>query len=364
VEGAQAHRRGTTPAVGVRLPGLDGIRAISIALVILFHVSTSAAGRPSMGFGGFGVDIFFVLSGFLITWLLCCEERQHNSISLPSFYARRALRILPPAMAYLAILLVLSGFRRATVRPADIFSCLFFFRNMFQGGSESTAHYWSLSVEEQFYLIWPLALILLRSNRARLRFSIVLLLVAPFWQILCHRLAGGAEFVNHARFDQIYERILIGCCLALIRNEPGLSKYWRGPALQSRWMPLVAIAGIVASLEVPHLERIGYICVALVLNYAVEHPGGVLNWGPMVWVGKLSYSLYIWQQLFCWGSPLGRLGRFPQNVVATLIAASLSYYLVEMPFTNLRKRIRFIPNPAPFSRIRSCEETIREAAEA
>jgi len=90
-----------THLAAMRLPGLDGILAISISLVLLFHLATSAAGHPVLGFGIFGVDIFFVVSGFLITWLLCREETEHSSISLQAFYVRHALRILPPELLIL-----------------------------------------------------------------------------------------------------------------------------------------------------------------------------------------------------------------------------------------------------------------------
>src|SRR5271163_929721 len=93
--------------LSMRLPGLDGIRAISIALVLLFHVSTSINPQRALLFGGFGVNIFFILSGFLITWILTREEDEHGFISLSAFYTRRALRILPPAAAYLLALAAL-----------------------------------------------------------------------------------------------------------------------------------------------------------------------------------------------------------------------------------------------------------------
>ncbi|HUA20951.1 MAG TPA: acyltransferase, partial [Bryobacteraceae bacterium] len=303
----------------MRLPGLDGIRAVSVALVILFHVSTSAAGQPSMEFGAFGVDIFFVLSGFLITWLLCTEEARYGSISLRAFYTRRALRILPPALTYLTMLLVLSAIGLVTVNSPDFFASLFFLRNVSPGNPE-TAHFWSLSLEEQFYLLWPFLLVLLGSRRTRLRFAIGLLLVSPFWHWISYRLAGGPQFLNHMRFDQMYEPLLIGCCLALLRNDDKLLRYLRAPWLQARWFPLSAVGALIVLAPLRHGVIFAYLLVALFINYAVEHPGGVLNWGPVVWVGQLSYSLYIWQQLFCWDSPLTWFSRFPQNVIATLLA--------------------------------------------
>jgi len=334
----------------MRLPGLDGIRAVSIALVIAYHVTSSALGRDVMHFGSFGVEIFFILSGFLITWLLCKEEAEHTSISLHAFYARRALRILPPVVIYLGVLLILSAAGFLTVSLADVTGCFFFARNIF-GGSFQTAHFWSLSLEEQFYLLWPLAMILLGSNKWRLRISIVLVLASPIWHSLSYRLAGDAALVNHLRFDQMYGPILMGCCLALMRNDPKLLGYLRHSSLQAHWFALALVASVIVLWPVPHAETLTYLAVALFINYALEHEGGPLNWGPLAWVGRVSYSLYLWQQLFCWKSPLW-LGHFPQNLLASMLAAVLSYYLVEQPFARLRKRVRFVPPPAWLLRFR------------
>ena len=103
---------------------------------------------------------------------------------------------------------------------------------------------------------------------------------------------------------------------------------------------------------VPTIE---YLTVAILINYVMDHSEGwaaPLNWGPVAWVGRLSYSLYIWQQLFCWDSPLGWAGRFPQNLVITFAMASLSYYFVEQPFAKLRRGVRFVPSQHLASEIR------------
>jgi peptidoglycan/LPS O-acetylase OafA/YrhL len=340
----------------MRLPGLDGIRAISISLVLLFHL-TASAGLTPWTFGGFGVTIFFVLSGFLITWLLCGEEARRGSISLPSFYARRALRILPPAMTYLAAVCILSRYGFTKITWADVGGCVFFVRNLMTG-SEATDHYWSLSVEEQFYLLWPLGMILLRSNRARLKVALVLVLIAPLWRFINVRLSRGVAFVDSWRFGLGSDAILVGCCLALLRNDVRLSTYLRTGVLQSWWLPAAAIAGVIGSLRTPHAAALAPVFVALFINYAVDHPTGwglPLNWAPMVWLGKVSYSLYIWQQLFCWDSGLGWLGRFPQNLAAALLMASLSYYLIEQAFANLRKRVPSFSNPRILARFAPLE---------
>src|SRR5271170_4544592 len=216
-----------------RLSGLDGIRAISITLVLVFHLTASAGLRPWEA-GAFGVDIFFVLSGFLITWLICGEEAETATISLRAFYTRRALRILPPAITYLAALVILARFGWGSISLSDITHCLLFVRNLF-GGAVTTAHYWTLSVEEQFYLLWPIAMVLLRTNRTRLKIASLLVLAAPFWRFVNYHWLGTAATINGARFDLRYDAILIGCCLALLRNDPSLGKYLQQGILQSRW---------------------------------------------------------------------------------------------------------------------------------
>jgi peptidoglycan/LPS O-acetylase OafA/YrhL len=328
----------------MRLPGLYGIRAISIALVLLYHIGASFLQRHARG-----VNIFFVLSGFLITYILCREEEKRGAISIQAFYIRRALRILPPIVPYLVCLVILSVLGIVAVSASDIADCLLFVRNVLPfpnfSGSAQTDHFWTLALEEQFYLLWPLLMILLVTNRARLKFSVVLLVISPLWQAISSRLAGGPQFVNHVRFDQMYEPILIGCCLALMRNEPHLLAYLRTPWLQSRWFPVVAIACLAAAVRTDASQRITYVIAALFINYAVEHEGGLLNYKPVMWVGNMSYSLYIWQQLFCWDFSNHWLGRFPQNLIATFLVATLSFYLIEQPFTKLRKRVRSIPNP-------------------
>ena len=113
---------------------------------------------------------------------------------------------------------------------------------------------------------------------------------------------------------------------------------------------------------------LAYLGVGIVINDAVDHPdrfAGVLNWPPIAWVGRLSYSLYIWQQVFCWKSPLGWLGHFPQNLVATLVMSSASYYLVEQPFAKIRVRFRFdstTPNQRHAAPGAEMEEAIKWAS--
>ena len=160
-----------------RIPGLDGIRALSIILVILCHALNGVTTWSQ--YGAFGVESFFVLSGFLITWLLCVEEDKRGAVSLPSFYARRALRILPPAFLYIAAASLLGVLGWADLARNEPFYAAFFVRNLMPNGGPHLAHFWSLAIEEQFYLLWPVVFLLLRSDRRRLVFTALLIRVAP-----------------------------------------------------------------------------------------------------------------------------------------------------------------------------------------
>jgi peptidoglycan/LPS O-acetylase OafA/YrhL len=227
--------------------------------------------------------------------------------------------------------------------------------------SDSThlAHFWSLAIEEQFYLLWPVVFVLLRSDRRRLFFSGALFLAAPFWQHLMFRLAGGAMYVNSWRFDLRYNALIAGCFLALLRHDGKLRLIAANRLLTSTPAALVALAATVAGcagLAGALSTSLSFVGVAAFINFAVERKngviGGFLNWVPMIWISQLSYSLYLWQQLFCWRSQIPWLGQFPQNIVAAFGAAALSYYLLEIPLGDIRKRVPYLDNPQILKRNR------------
>ncbi|MBV8782143.1 MAG: acyltransferase, partial [Phycisphaerae bacterium] len=148
-----------------RIESLDGLRALAIVLVLAFHMRESGAFAHAWinavaAKGQFGVEIFFVLSGFLITMLLLREEQKHGRIDLKMFYIRRGFRILPPAMTYLLVVAVLAIVGVSTA-SGDLATSALFVRNFFSWGSTDTGHFWTLAIEEQFYLLWPLALVVL-----------------------------------------------------------------------------------------------------------------------------------------------------------------------------------------------------------
>jgi peptidoglycan/LPS O-acetylase OafA/YrhL len=328
-----------------RIPGLDGIRALSIMLVIFAHVADGVS--PWAPYGAFGVESFFVLSGFLITWLLCIEEDKYGVISLPSFYARRALRILPPAFLYIVCVSFLGSLGWADIAANEPLYCLFFIRNLMPNGGQHLGHFRSLAIEEQFYLLWPLGFLLLRSDKRRLVFTGLLFIAEPFWKHLMFKLAGGAANVNSWRFDLRYDALMIGCCLALLRHSPQFRRLTTSQLSKSTPTAFVALAVTVAGcagLAGPFSTSLSFVGVVVFINFAVERETGVvgsfLNSAPIVWIGQLSYSLYLWQQIFCWRSQLPWVGRFPQNIAAALGVAALSYYLLESPLAHCGNAFR------------------------
>jgi peptidoglycan/LPS O-acetylase OafA/YrhL len=340
-----------------RLPGLDGLRALSVLAVIFLHLY-SVGSLPQTAFwseisqhGGNGVTVFFVLSGFLITWLLLGEESDTGRIHLGAFYARRFLRIVPPALLYLLFVRLLGALNILPVSWSDVFQALFFVRNFFTRGPGETIHYWSLAVEEQFYLLWPLMLLFM-PRRLRLSLTTLLVVFAPLWRM--EVFADGALPIRQMwRTDIVYDTLLIGCLLALLRKGPRTSRWMNGKILRS---PLILIVSVVAFwiAQLPWTTtQVGLsfgasilnIGIAVAINYVVQGRrfpiDWFLNWSPIVWIGQLSYSLYLWQEFFCYKGSGGNffVRGFPQNVLLTFACAVVSFYCIERPMARLRRRL-------------------------
>ena len=341
-----------------RLPGLDGLRAIAVSWVILAHFLTSHRISPTNAvvveiarMGGFGVELFFVLSGFLITWLLLREEEKSGSIDLKAFYLRRAFRILPPALAFLAAMGVLVLWGKIQVPAWDFVSTLLFFRN-FVRGPEVTGHYWSLAIEEQFYWVWPVLFLFLSRDR-RLYLTAALILLAPVWRKLNGAYFGSAD-VNWMRTDLRYDALLMGCFLAAVLVHPRFSKMLNAPVFTSQWGVPVAVVSIVllnSSLlgRAPGAVKlltpsVSFVLVALIIRYLIQGKRGwvdlVFNFKPLVGLGLISYSLYLWQQPFCLVNPRDFPVAFSPGVAVfvSVVLAVLSHFFIERPALRLRSR--------------------------
>jgi peptidoglycan/LPS O-acetylase OafA/YrhL len=339
------------------LPGLDALRALSIAWVVIFHLRQ----RENWNFAGWagvlassglqGVTVFFVISGFLITTLLLNEEEDSGRISLSAFYLRRAFRILPAALAYLAVAVVITLALGLPFEAREWLADIFFFRNYIpEEISGLTGHYWSLSVEEQFYLVWP-ALLVLAPRKARLPATAALCLFAPAWRHIATKLAHGGPLLI-GRADLNYDSLLIGALLALLQRRADfrawLDRRWAAPVALvvavAAWLLLLRYGLPGGKLGVVLRQSATLLCIAVVVKVLVEGRcppvQAVCAWHPVVHLGKLSYSLYLWQTLFCTAQFAGPLWRFPWCIAAALACAVASHHWIEKPMLRLRDRRR------------------------
>ena len=333
-----------------RIPSLDGLRAISIMLVLLSHLAgtggfpISAATMNPWALGSLGVTVFFVISGFLITGLLLDELRRTGRIRLGRFYFRRTLRIFPPYFAFLGALALASAGGWIVLNSGDLWRSATYTSNYHDGRSWYVGHTWSLSVEEQFYLLWPAVLLFARTRRALLIAAATILVVPVIrvgeWELM--RAAGVGS-----RFETIADALAAGCVLACVRSRLHASPLYMR-ALGSRWFVLVPMSALLANLTHDHpLLAMGaaltviHVCLALCVDWAVTFHEGrigrVLNAAPLVFIGWISYSLYLWQQPFLNRESSAFVAQFPQNVLLTAAAAVASYYIVERPSLQLRK---------------------------
>lgn len=338
------------------LPTLDGWRAIAILAVLFDHTSEySLRQYPRLlaftHTGPNGVSLFFAISGFLICSRLLEEYRYVGHISLRGFYIRRACRILPPAMFYLGVIAILAVPGLIVVTPAEWWSSVFFFRNYLspnwitRGWGGYTIHYWSLAVEEQFYLFWPAALALLGKGRARWLALSLSLAVAGWriWDLHYHwfnRLIPGLLFGS--RTDVRLDALLLGCLAALILDDEATrAAFARG---FKSWMWLACVAAYLAVQSIYFLRGartysiLESILLPLIVVGTVYRPqttvARLLETRPLKWIGRLSYSLYLWQQLFlvpAAGSRFLLLQKFPISLAMIVLCAWISYRFVERP---------------------------------
>ncbi len=348
------------------LPTLDGWRAIAIAAVLLDHGTEMFFRRSSwysyLRTGPNGVSLFFAISGFLICSRLLEEGQLCGRISLKGFYIRRACRILPAAFTYLGVLALLAVCGLVIVTPLEWWSCILFFRNYLPpewiraGWGGYTIHYWSLAVEEHFYLLWPALLAF--SGRARARYLAAGLAVAvavwrwwDFHHQFVNRFLPGLLFPT--RTDVRLDALLLGCLAALAMAEPRWRIWLTRHFTMGVWW--VCVLAYVLSQLLTRRHDYGIqesaLLAALVAG-TVLHPAGMigrmLENSAMKWVGRLSYSLYLWQQLFLvpganW--PLSLLQRFPWNLVPVFLLAWMSYELLERPMIRLGHRLAPPPTP-------------------
>ncbi len=335
------------------LPTLDGWRAIAICMVLFAHLRLPGNALSWLApYGALGVHLFFAISGFLITYRLLEEEHASGRVSLRSFYLRRAFRILPAAGLYLLVVAGL-GFLAGWI-PVDrsqLLASAFFYRNyLVQPPAQSwyTGHYWSLSVEEHFYLLWPAVLIAIASRHRR---WVVPALAVGFaaWRALDTQFQWVAA--SHPALKDLVERtdyrmdaLLWGCSAALLWQS-GVPRHWLARRGHYAFLP-IAIMALCLIFEPPAYIALLALLMPLPVLLTAANPDGrmarFLESPFLVWFGRLSYSVYLWQMLFLptYGIPisLGLAQRFPWNLFLVAITASASYYLIERPARRFGRR--------------------------
>lgn len=332
--------------VPFHIPTLDGWRAVAIGIVVLSHFAETwiggRVGEFATRLGGQGVAIFFAISGYLITSLLLQEQEKTGRIGLASFYVKRSFRILPAAFVFLLMLALLEGLGLIKLAPGELLAGAVFYSNYWPSRSWFTAHFWSLSVEEHFYLIWPCMLALGGPKRA-LWIALGLVAATLIWRPFGLEWDLGVNAIQ--RTDVRLDAFLWAGAAALLLNG------WDGAWLtRVRWVGPAAgfllLAANLAALANPGngwklaKEAAQAAVFPWLIISTVYRPeallGKILELPALKWVGRLSYSIYLWQELF-----LTHLvpGSAALKLVLVLVAAGASYYTVQQPFRNLGRRL-------------------------
>jgi peptidoglycan/LPS O-acetylase OafA/YrhL len=326
-----AEQAAAKPGIGAtsspRISALDGWRGIAILLVLFDHTQDSLLHRylrPWTQTGQHGVLIFFVLSGYLIT-----SNLLKSSIDLKSFYIRRFFRLMPAAWTFLATLLLLDFFFGARLtHRGDIAACLLFFRNYYpQTQANVDGHFWSLSIEEQFYLIWPTILLLTGFRWSRWLAAAGILGCAAYrWIFWAHYSTGTISWYTQFHVDALLSGCLVALLLNQPRNRPWLTRWSRLLALPAFVVLLYCIARVSGMSLLVESPAVALLIVGPVL-YPQSVPARLLSFRPLALLGVISYSVYLWQELF--------MG-FHSIIACCFIlpVAICSYLLIERPLTR------------------------------
>jgi len=334
-----------------RIPSLDGLRAVAIGMLVLSHVR-GTAGFPfkvvPFAWGTLGVTMFFVLSGFLITNLLLKEKASTGSISLRLFYLRRAVRIFPAGYAFILVVLLLEAIGVLELRPGDALAASTYTMNFHAQRAWWLGHMWSLGVEEQFYLLWPAAIAFL-GVAGGLRVALAAIAAAPLLRVAVFYGWPAQRALVDQAFPLIFDGLATGCALAILRERLWQAAPYRR-FLESPLFAAVPVIVVVTYLYSPSVglsllvgQTVIHVGLAACLDWTMRFPesrvGRILNARGVVWLGSVSYSLYLWQQIFLNRNHAAWLTTFPQNFVLAFAAAASSYYLIEMPLNGLRARL-------------------------
>jgi peptidoglycan/LPS O-acetylase OafA/YrhL len=345
---------------GQTIPSLDGVRACSVSIVLVGHLILPSS---LIGFSALGLDIFYLVSGFLITRLFFAEAKDTGSLNLRTFYLRRIIRLYPVLLVYLMLVLTIQVARGASINRLEVSSVLFYFWNYLVAHNEfigiwsniPIGQLWSLSVEEHFYLFAPIAFVFVRgsaSNTIKIALSICIgsLLLRYLYISMWPGIEKTLWIYRHSetRGDSIAYGMLLAC-LAQSEAHRHIIRLLAG----RRAFVISAVAlfctyairdeyfrnTLLFSLR--SLTLIPLLC-GVVFGEPFPIVNSLLNQPIVKWVGQISYSLYVWQfaAIFFFSWCLFRLPLpldLALQLVLTFVFACCSFYLIERPSMQLRK---------------------------
>ncbi len=371
------------PEAGFRLghrPVLDGLRGIALLAVFFFHSPLAPYVR-----GGFlGVDLFFVLSGFLITTLLLQEQADRGTISLKNFYLRRVLRLLPALVALLIVSCVFAHYLlpAAHARSINQAALLTFcyganWHWLVRVDLNILSHAWSLSLEEQFYLLWPIALVVMLrrrlSRRQMLAVMVLGILGAAGLRAGLYRLLRPSPYASVVTANCLFTRadaLLAGCVVGMLACWNKLPRSVQARRLLNGVALVSAVALVVVWVRTAYESTYLYyggstliavgmaVCIAALVTAPSRLVTRLLSTPALVWTGRLSYGLYLWHfPMWTFVTRLtfkfmpdvnthGQTPYWPFQIVMTFVLAVVSYYCVEQPFLRLKDRLAQ-PRPQP-----------------
>lgn len=351
--------------------GLDGVRGVAVLLVFISHFHWILSPDPfltkvtpwhfinrTFEAGFMGVDIFFVLSGFLITSLLLKDRSTNQTDLFKRFYRRRALRLLPALYALLIADFFVSRWENF---PGDIqwrttWHAILFLNNWnivnnFGEAQNDLGHLWSLGIEEQFYLIWPLTIWLLAKLKIPSKMMIPLILFASL-VVMVHRTSlwndGTSWIILYIRTDTRLDSLLIGAMFAYVYRHFQVPSKILNPVATLSFLGLVYIKYVLD--KSPFIFEMGWTIIALFAGFIILSVAEgvffiqkVFTWRPLTMIGKVSYGLYLWHMpIFLLFGRHVTSGPKPLRILIGIVIASvvtsLSWFFIEKPFLNIKNR--------------------------
>ncbi|MDG1657172.1 MAG: acyltransferase [Crocinitomicaceae bacterium] len=342
------------------MKGFDTLRAYSIILVISSHLGLKAL-LPQGDFvqdrfwglisGGTGVNIFFTLSGFLITSILLAELAKNSRISIKNFYVRRFLRLLPPLVIFYVATAIFMQQGVISSSGVGLAYSMFYVYNFVPNPyyTAELGHTWSLAIEEQFYIVWPFAILIFRSKRLLMLLTSIVILICVIVVWIIPELTILKNYNVGRWFIPAVGPILGGSLFALLNTY--LRDKWKLLFQGNRKFILLIAILLTYPLYAPiflfpagiviNAIGVGLLLVRISLNQS-SRIVSILEFKPLMYIGNISYGLYVYQGLFLRTGPGSDfwIQQFPINILFTFVTALISYHFLEKPILKLKSRFR------------------------